>query len=52
MGKTLKPEYERYVDLINKRAVLNGYDDAGDKWRSRQARNHTLKTNVIKRIIT
>ena len=52
VGKTLKPEYERYVDLINKRAVLNGYDDAGDKWRSRQARNHTLKTNVIKRIIT
>ena len=52
MGKTLKPEYERYVDLIHKRAVLNGYDDAGDQWRSRQARNHILKTNVVKRIIT
>ena len=52
MGKALKPDYERYVDLINKRAVLNGYDDAGDKWRSRQARNHSLKTNVSEGIIT
>ena len=52
MGKTLKPEYERYVDLINKRAVLNGYEDAGDKWRSRQACNHISKTIVSDRIIT
>ena len=51
MGKTLKPEYERYVDLINKRAVLNGYEDAGDKWRSRQVCNHISNTIVSDRII-
>ena len=52
MGKTLKPEYERYVDLINKRAVLNGYDDAGDQWRSRQACNHISDPIVTDRLIT
>ena len=52
VGKALKPDYERYVDLINKRAVLNGYEDAGDKWRSRQACNHIPKTIVSDRIIT
>ena len=31
----MKPLYERYVELKNKLAVLNGYDDLGDEWRSR-----------------
>ena len=51
VGKALKPDYERYVDLINKRAVLNGYEDAGDKWRSRQVCNHISNTIVSDRII-
>lgn len=31
----MKPLYERYVHLKNKKARLNGYDDYGDQWRSR-----------------
>ena len=31
----MKPLYKRYVELKNKRAVLNGYDDCGDQWRQK-----------------
>ena len=35
VGQTLKPKYKRYVELKNKRAVLNGYNDYGDQWRQK-----------------
>ena len=35
VGQTLKPKYKRYVELKNKRAVLNGYTDYGDQWRQK-----------------
>merc|ERR1719244_2541280 len=35
VGRQIKPLYERYVELKNKIAVLNGYSDLGDQWRSR-----------------
>jgi len=35
VGQVLKPKYERYVELKNKRAVLNGYSDYGDQWRQK-----------------
>ena len=35
VGRQLKPLYSRYVDLKNKLAVLNGFEDAGEKWRSK-----------------
>ena len=31
----LRPLYIRYVELKNKLAQLNGYNDLGDEWRSR-----------------
>lgn len=34
VGQQAKPLYERYMDLLNKKAVLNGYQDLGDQWRS------------------
>ena len=33
-GRKIKPKYERYVELFNKKSRLNGYADAGDYWRS------------------
>ena len=35
VGRQLKPLYARYVDLKNKLAVLNGFEDAGEQWRSK-----------------
>ena len=35
MGQKVKPLYERYVELKNKRAQLNGYDDLGDEWKQK-----------------
>ena len=35
MGTRAKPLYERYTELKNKKAVLNGHDDLGDEWRDR-----------------
>jgi hypothetical protein len=35
VGQQIKPLYERYVELKNKRSVLNGHEDTGDEWRSR-----------------
>ena len=35
VGRAIKPKYERYVELKNKRAQLNHYNDYGDEWRSR-----------------
>lgn len=35
VGRQIKPKYERYVDLKNKKAQLNGFKDYGDQWRSR-----------------
>ena len=35
VGRQLKPLYSRYVDLKNKLAVLNGFEDAGEQWRSK-----------------
>ena len=31
----MKPLYERYVELKNKKAVLNGFTDYGDQWRQK-----------------
>ena len=31
----MKPKYERYVELKNKRAKLNGFSDYGDLWRQK-----------------
>uniref|UniRef100_A0A3P9MNP1 Angiotensin-converting enzyme n=1 Tax=Oryzias latipes TaxID=8090 RepID=A0A3P9MNP1_ORYLA len=33
-GKVLRQDYERYVELANKAAVLDGYSDNGALWRS------------------
>ncbi|NXX73935.1 ACE enzyme, partial [Urocolius indicus] len=33
-GKNIKNDYKRYVELSNKAAVLNGYEDNGAYWRS------------------
>ncbi|RVE59444.1 hypothetical protein OJAV_G00188490 [Oryzias javanicus] len=33
-GKVLRQDYERYVELANKAAVLNGHSDNGAFWRS------------------
>jgi len=35
VGQQIKPLYVRYVELKNKLAVLNGFTDLGDEWRSR-----------------
>jgi len=35
VGQQIKPLYVRYVELKNKLAVLNGFSDLGDEWRSR-----------------
>ena len=35
VGQNIKPKYERYVELKNKRAKLNGYTDLGDQWRQK-----------------
>ena len=35
VGRQIKPLYARYVQLKNKLAVLNGFQDAGDQWRSK-----------------
>lgn len=34
VGREMKPLYERYVELQNKRATLNHHRDLGDQWRS------------------
>jgi len=34
VGRPIKPLYQRYVELENKLAVLNGFTDYGDRWRS------------------
>ena len=33
--KLFRPLYIRYVELKNKLAQLNGYNDLGDEWRKR-----------------
>ncbi|XP_064084729.1 angiotensin-converting enzyme-like [Macrobrachium nipponense] len=33
-GKPLRNKYIRFVELTNKAALLNGFDDAGEYWRS------------------
>ena len=33
VGRQLRPLYLRYVDLTNKQARLNGFEDYGDQWR-------------------
>uniref|UniRef100_UPI00398E697E angiotensin-converting enzyme 2 n=1 Tax=Pristiophorus japonicus TaxID=55135 RepID=UPI00398E697E len=33
VGRKLRPLYEEYVDLENKAAKMNGYEDYGDYWR-------------------
>nr|CAH0112907.1 unnamed protein product [Daphnia galeata] len=35
VGRQLRPLYLRVVELSNKQAQLNGYDDYGDQWRQR-----------------
>lgn len=35
VGRQIKPLYTRYVVLKNKLAVLNGFEDAGEQWRSK-----------------
>ncbi|KAM4843255.1 angiotensin-converting enzyme-like protein Ace3 [Thomomys bottae] len=35
VGRQLRPIFGRYVQLSNKAANLNGYDDMGDLWRSK-----------------
>ena len=35
VGRKSKPLYERFIELKNAQAVLNGYDDLGDEWRKR-----------------
>ncbi|KAK7075583.1 hypothetical protein SK128_019630 [Halocaridina rubra] len=33
-GKPLREKYIRFVELANKAAKLNGFEDAGEQWRS------------------
>ena len=33
VGRQLRPLYLRYIELRNKQARLNGYEDYGDQWR-------------------
>ena len=47
VGRDIKPKYERYVELINKKARLNGYQDAGDKWRSRSEKNKKINNGIL-----
>ena len=35
VGRKIKPKYERYAELKNKKAQLNGFDDYGDQWRQK-----------------
>ena len=35
MGRQLRPLYLRYVELKNKQARLNGFEDYGDQWRQK-----------------
>lgn len=42
----MKPKYQRYVELKNKRARLNGYADAGDGWRQKYDTT-TLEDDVL-----
>ncbi|XP_018418558.1 PREDICTED: angiotensin-converting enzyme 2 [Nanorana parkeri] len=44
-GKKMRKLYEEYVDLENKAAVLNGYQDYGDYWRGNY---ETLATDKYK----
>jgi hypothetical protein len=37
VGRAIKPKYERYVELNNKKAVRNNYTDYGHAWRARSA---------------
>ena len=39
VGRQLKPLYIRYVELKNKLAMLNGFTDLGDEWRSKYETN-------------
>ncbi len=48
VGRALKPKYERYVTLKNKRAVRNGYTDYGDEWRSKYETNGTFEADIMK----
>jgi hypothetical protein len=32
VGQKIKPKYERYVELKNKKAKRNGFSDCGDEW--------------------
>ncbi|XP_070532223.1 angiotensin-converting enzyme 2-like [Ptychodera flava] len=34
VGRKLRPVYVDYVELTNKAAVMNGYEDHGDNWRA------------------
>lgn len=34
-GPAMKPYYKQYIELSNKAAKLNGFEDAGDMWRSK-----------------
>lgn len=34
-GPLMKPLFKKYVELSNRAAVLNGFEDAGDAWRSK-----------------
>ena len=35
VGRQIRPLYIRYVELKNKLAQLNGFNDLGDEWRSK-----------------
>ena len=39
VGRQIRPLYIRYVELKNKLAQLNGFNDLGDEWRSKYETN-------------
>ena len=44
--KLFRPLYIRYVELKNKLAQLNGYNDLGDEWRKRYE-NEDFETDIL-----
>ena len=47
VGQEIKPKYERYVDLKNKKAKRNGYKDYGDEWQSKYETNGTFESDIL-----
>lgn len=42
-GPLMKPYFKKYIELSNKAAKLNGYNDAGEMWRAKYEDPHFIE---------